>query len=304
MPRASRLAAVLALAAATPSAAAVDAFEPDCDGKRAQVRSRLAAEHQACRSDLDCVPWEPELMGCSGWISRATRPGEALALDLERACAGVPSSSTACPAAVGACVRGRCAPSPVAAPRRGECEAARRALVTRVSDTGLSCEDNEDCAAPILPGESRPIAAARAWPDLAARELRAVEVACALPAADPVSAGEVVPVTSFPACAHGRCRLLTDTPSAARWRRPALESPVCMHSATQAVAGRGPVTVHFTVGKTGRAFAIRFDPPTAPDDVQRALRDAIAGCRFRPGATAAEDPARIEVVLPLRGEAR
>lgn len=294
-PRLSLLALALL---AQPRASAPPGPEPSasrCEATRSWLRDRLA-RHQACQADLDCVPWEPALMACQGWVSRTARPEEPLSLELESACAGLPARDGPCPPAVGACLAGRCAGRP---PRRsGDCAAARRALAARVAEMD-ACEENADCTAPLLPGADEPVAAARAWPDLAAAELREVEEACAAPVADPVTAAERVPRDAFPVCQRRRCRLLADTPSAARWRKPALASAACVSSALRELPGLAGVTVRFTVGKSGRAFDVQVEPPKTPEEVQRVVRAAITGCRWRPGATASENPARIELVLPL-----
>ncbi|HET9597286.1 MAG TPA: hypothetical protein VFP65_16980, partial [Anaeromyxobacteraceae bacterium] len=183
-----------------------------------------------------------------------------------------------------------------------DCAAALRSLAARVPERAPGCEENAECVALSLPGAPAPLAAARAWPDLAAAELREVEEACPGPSPDTSAAGEAVPLTQFPACLRGRCRLAADTPSAARWRKPALASPSCLHGAlaTAAAALRAEVVVRFTVGKSGRAFGVAFDPPDAPAEAVSALREGVLGCRWRPGATASEDPARVQVKLPVR----
>ena len=272
---------------------------PSCAVARAEARDRIATEAASCERDLDCVAWEPELGGCDLWVHRERRPGDDASRALEEACAG-PASAETCPPAVGACVRGRCAGR---TPRRsGDCAAALRALATRVAEHAPGCEENADCVALSLPGAPAPSAAARAWPDLAAAELREVEEACPGPSPDAAAAGEVIPLTQFPACLRGRCRLAADTPSAARWRKPALASPTCLHSplAAAAAALRSDLVVRFTVGKTGRAFGVSFEPAGAPGEAQAVLREGILACRWRPGATASEDPARVQVRLPVR----
>jgi hypothetical protein len=300
-----RIVAALALAAAafpTPAQRPLrrDApAGPSCAAARAEVRDRIAAESASCERDLDCVPWEPELGGCELWVHRERRPGDDASQALEEACAG-PAAADTCPPAVGACVRGRCAGR---APRRsGDCAAALRALAARVAERAPGCEENAECVALALPGSPAPAPAARAWPDLAAPELRDVEEACPGPSPDTAAAGEVVPLTQFPACLRGHCRLAADTPSAARWRKPALASPTCLHAAlaTAAAALRSEVVARFTVGKTGRAFGVSFEPPGAPAEAQAALREGVLGCRWRPGATASQDPARVQVRLPVR----
>jgi hypothetical protein len=296
------IAVAVALALAAPVLAAPIGPLGDaarCEARQREVRAQLAAEHQACKADLDCVPWETDLMSCSGWVSRRSRPLEALSLELESVCGGALGAAAACPPLVGACVRGRCTSRP--ARRSGDCATWRRALASRVADTALACDDNEDCAAPMLPGEADPIAAARNWPDLAAAELREAEEVCGLPAEDRFAAGERVPITAFPVCQRGRCRLVADTPSASRWRRPALTSANCIETGLASLKQRAaPVTARFTVGRSGRAYAIEVDPPTAPADVRRAVTEVLASCQWRPGASQAEDPARIRVVLTLR----
>lgn len=98
-----------------------------------------------------------------------------------------------------------------------------------------------------------------------------------------------------------------EAPAYARdgFRPPQPETPRCVENGIRIPRDLGDrlpstVTLRFAVGRDGRADMIQVLGQVADGRIAEALRVAVAGCRFVPGADEQGRPTRLWVVMPLR----
>lgn len=90
----------------------------------------------------------------------------------------------------------------------------------------------------------------------------------------------------------------------AGFKKPSLEDPSCVGNSVripkdlQGIVTK--VTVKFAVGKDGTTDLFQFMTQVPDKRIEEAIRSAISGCKWVPGADAQGHPTRIWVILPIQ----